>query len=170
MTEIVRPTATKPHLMLRPRLLPNTSTWKQLRSVEFGMAATLCTDVVTSNRFADTNTSTSLTSEQPSRQAIRKANVVSLIGAGLFSAFLPYVRKIGSLLKISQSHQTHWDGHSSGCCSILVPHCRGSMDHRSYPFIAFPNQRPRMVLIQPEISDWVVKCHELCVLHNCAGF
>src|ERR1700730_12810464 len=45
--EIVRPTATTPHLTKQQRLLPKTLIWKQLRKVEFGIAATLCTDVVT---------------------------------------------------------------------------------------------------------------------------
>jgi hypothetical protein len=37
--------------MQRPRLLPKTLILKQLRSVEFGMAATLCTGVVTKMEF-----------------------------------------------------------------------------------------------------------------------
>jgi hypothetical protein len=50
----------------------------------------------------------------------------------------PYL--IGSLLITnSQSHQPHWDGHSSGLLlEILIPHCHGSMNHRDYPFIASP--------------------------------
>src|SRR6266403_1079646 len=50
---MVRPTATKPHFMRRPRLLPKTSTWKQLRSLEFGIAAAPCADVVTGRLLCD---------------------------------------------------------------------------------------------------------------------
>ena len=47
--EIARAIATRPHLMQRPDLLPNTSNWEQLRSMEFVMAETLCTNVLITN-------------------------------------------------------------------------------------------------------------------------
>lgn len=39
------------------------------------------------------------------------------------------------------------------------------MDHRSYLFIANFHLVARDVLIQPEMSQGVLKIHELCVLH-----
>src|SRR5260370_1507038 len=90
--------------MLRPRLLPNTSTWKQLRSVEFGMAAALCTE---HGRGYPVKSFKSVRGRQSVDTATVGAPVPSakpkfcfLIGAGPLTAF--YVRVIWPLLIIRQ--------------------------------------------------------------------